>query len=126
MSVSNSDSAQLILIAEKWFAAFNIQSIEDLLSLYSDNAEHFSPRLQKNHPETNGLIKGKAAMREWWQSSFDKMPSLKYYCINLKVENELVFMQYNRRVDGEVDVRVNEMLQIKDNKIIFSKVIPAE
>lgn len=126
MSVSNSNSVQLILIAEKWFAAFNIQSIEDLLSLYSDNAEHFSPRLQKNQPETNGLIKGKAAMRNWWQSSFDKMPSLKYECINLRVENDIVFMKYNRRVDGEVDVLVDEILQIKDNQIIFSKVIPAK
>ncbi len=126
MSVSNSNSVQLILIAEKWFAAFNIQSIEDLLSLYSDNAEHFSPRLQKNQPETNGLIKGKAAMRDWWQSSFDKMPSLKYECINLRVENDIVFMKYNRRVDGEVDVLVDEILQIKDNQIIFSKVIPAK
>lgn len=126
MSASNSDSVQLILIAEKWFAAFNIQSIEDLLSLYSENAEHFSPRLQKNYPETNGLIKGKAAMRDWWQSSFDKMPSLKYECINLRVENDIVFMKYNRRVDGEVDVLVDEILQIKDNQIIFSKVIPAK
>lgn len=126
MSASNSDSVQLILIAEKWFAAFNNQSVEDLLSLYSYNAEHFSPRLQKNQPETNGLIKGKAAMRDWWQSSFDKMPSLKYECINLRVENDIVFMKYNRRVDGEVDVLVDEILQIKDNQIIFSKVIPAK
>lgn len=126
MSALNSNTASLISIAEKWFEAFNIQSIEHLLSLYADDAEHFSPRLQKNHPETNGVIKGKAAMRDWWQSSFDKMPSLNYECLNLKVENNIIFMKYSRSVDGEKDIIVNEMLQIKDNKIIFSKVIPAE
>jgi hypothetical protein len=54
---------ELNTIANKWFAAFNEQQLENLLSLYHDNAEHYSPKLKARHPETNGFIKGKAAMR---------------------------------------------------------------
>lgn len=110
-------------IANNWFASFNKQNVDRLLSLYDENAEHFSPRLLKNHPETNGLIKGKAAMREWWQGAFDRMPSLRYHPIEIREENDIVFLRYKRTVDGENDLVVNEYLQIKDGRIVFSKVI---
>ena len=109
-------------IANKWFSAFNIQNVNDLLSLYDDNAEHFSPRLLKNQPETNGLIKGKAAMKDWWQGAFDKMPSLRYSPIEIREEGDIVFLKYKRTVDGEPEVIVNEYLKISSGLIAYSKV----
>ena len=44
-------------IAQKWFESFNQQDLELLLSLYDENAIHFSPKLLVKHPETEGLIK---------------------------------------------------------------------
>lgn len=110
-------------IAGKWFEAFNRQSIDDLLKLYDEAAEHFSPRLLKNQPATKGLIKGHAAMRDWWQGSFDRMPSLRYKPTQIKEDNDIVYLTYTRSVDGEADQLVNEYLQIKNAKIIFSKVM---
>jgi len=111
------------LIATNWFAAFNKQNIDDLLSLYDDNAEHFSPRLLKNHPDTKGLIKGKSAMRDWWQGAFDKMPTLRYHPIEIREENDIVFLEYKRTVDGEDNQIIKEYLQVKGGKIVFSKVL---
>lgn len=110
-------------IAHRWFNAFNDHSTIDLLALYDDEAEHFSPRLLKLHPETKGLIKGKAEMYKWWQSAFERLPSLKYTIVELREENDRVFMAYIRSVDSEEDMIVNEMLQIRDNLIVLSKVI---
>ena len=110
-------------IAANWFAAFNKQNVDDLLSLYDDNAEHFSPRLLKNHPETKGMIKGKSEMRDWWQGSFDRMPSLRYLPIQIREENDMVFLEYKRTVDGEAEQVVKEYLQIAEGKIVFSKVL---
>lgn len=109
-------------IATKWFAAFNEHNLENLLNLYSDTAEHFSPKLKIRQPETNGLIKGKQALRDWWQDAFDRLPTLNYEVKKLTSDDEQVFMEYIRHVKGEEDLRVGEVLEIKNGKIIFSRV----
>lgn len=109
-------------IATKWFQAFNEHHLENLLSLYDDNAQHFSPKLKIRKPETQGLIKGKSALREWWQDAFDRLPSLQYEVIKLTADEEQVFMEYIRHVDGEEDLSVGEVLQICNGLIVFSRV----
>ena len=109
-------------IAFNWFEAFNEHDLEKLLSLYIDTAEHFSPKLKIRKPETNGLIKGKKALREWWQDAFDRLPTLKYEVIKLTADEDQVFMEYMRHVKNEEDLRVGEVLQIKNGLIIFSRV----
>lgn len=109
-------------IAIKWFTAFNEHNLENLLSLYSDSAEHFSPKLKIRQPETNGLIKGKQALREWWQDAFDRLPTLNYEVRKLTADEEQVFMEYIRHVKGEEDLRVGEVLEIKNGKIVASRV----
>lgn len=109
-------------IATKWFAAFNEHDLEKLLSLYNDNAQHFSPKLKIRKPETQGLIKGKVSLREWWQDAFDRLPSLQYEVVKLTADEEQVFMEYIRHVEGEEDLSVGEVLQINNGLIVFSRV----
>lgn len=109
-------------IAVKWFDAFNKHDLEKLLSLYDDNAQHYSPKLKIRKPETQGLIKGKSALREWWQDAFERLSSLQYEVIKLTADEEQVFMEYIRHVEGEEDLSVGEVLQIKNGLIIFSRV----
>ena len=65
-------------IAHLWFEAFNAHDLEALVSLYADDAEHFSPKLKQLHPETKGKIRGKDALRDWWRDAFVRMPTLNY------------------------------------------------
>ena len=109
-------------IATKWFEAFNAHDLEKLLSLYNDNAQHYSPKLKIRMPETQGLIKGKQALREWWQDAFDRLPTLQYEVVKLTADEDQVFMEYIRRVDGEDDLSVGEVLQIDNGLIVFSRV----
>jgi hypothetical protein len=109
-------------IARKWFAAFNEQNIEKLLALYHENAEHYSPKLKLRQPETKGLIKGKTAMRAWWQDAFTRLPSLRYKIIRFTPHDDRVFMEYIRQVDGESDLYVGEMLEVENGLIRASAV----
>jgi ketosteroid isomerase-like protein len=109
-------------IAQQWFAAFNTHDLEKLLSLYHEQAEHYSPKLKIRQPETNGLIKGKAALRSWWKDAFDRLPTLRYEVQKLTADTEQVFMEYIRHVEGEEELRVGEVLEIKDGVIVFSRV----
>lgn len=109
-------------IAFKWFEAFNKKELEKLLSLYDDEAQHFSPKLKIRQPETNGLIIGKQAMRVWWQEAFDRLPSLHYKVTSLTANGDRVFMEYIRQVNNEADILVAEVLEVRDGKIIASRV----
>lgn len=110
------------LIAQKWFEAFNQHDLESLLSLYHENAIHFSPKLLVKHPETEGLIKGKSELRIWWKESFDNLPTLKYFPELIICEGENVFMKYKRTVDGQSDLIVGETLRIVNGFIVESRV----
>lgn len=113
---------QLQSIAFRWFEAFNTKELEKLLSLYDDEAKHFSPKLKIRHPETEGFVIGKQAMRTWWQDAFDRLPSLHYQVTSLTANSDRVFMEYIRKVDGEEDMLVAEVLEVKEGKIIASRV----
>lgn len=116
------NSEQNKQIALSWFEAFNAHDVEKILTLYDDEAEHFSPKLKVRQPETKGLIKGKAALRNWWKDSFDRLPSLNYKVKKLTADEEQVFMEYMRHVHGEEDMNVGEVLEIKNGLIVFSRV----
>ena len=109
-------------IALKWFEAFNTHNLEKLLSLYSDAARHFSPKLKVRKPETNGWVIGKNALRDWWQDAFDRLPTLNYTVTSLTANNDRVFMEYIRKADGEDELSVAEVLEVKDGLIVASRV----
>jgi hypothetical protein len=113
---------ELEQIAMKWFEAFNSKKLDNLLELYDDEAQHFSPKLKISKPETNGLINGKKALHNWWQDAFEKLPSLYYKPTSFTANNDRVFMEYIRQVSGDKDLLVAEVLEIKNGKIVFSRV----
>lgn len=116
------NSQEITSIAYKWFDAFNQHNLEQLLSLYDDNAQHFSPKLKIRKPETNGLVVGKDAMRVWWKEAFDRLPTLHYKVTSLTANTDRVFMEYVRSVEHEEDMLVAEVLEIRDGKIVLSRV----
>ena len=113
---------ELTDIAHNWFDAFNRHQLDDLLSLYADDAEHFSPKLKVKRPETKGLIKGKTALRAWWQDSFHRLPTLRYEVIRLTPYENRVFMEYIRHVKDEEDLMVGELLEVANGLIYKSSV----
>jgi limonene-1,2-epoxide hydrolase len=109
-------------IALNWFDAFNRQHLNDLLSLYDEQAQHYSPKLKIKQPETNGLISGKKSLTLWWKNAFERLPELHYKLLKLTADETQVFMEYIRQNPGEVDLPVAEVLEIKNGLIIYSRV----
>lgn len=109
-------------IAFRWFETFNNKEIEKLLALYDDEATHFSPKLKIQKPETNGLVVGKDAMKNWWQEAFHNLPSLHYKVKSLTANGDRVFMEYIRQVENQDDMQIAEVLEVKNGKIISSRV----
>ena len=119
---TDQDPARLRAIAERWLDCFERRDLDGLLALYADDATHTSPKIRVRHPETGGLLRGKAAMREWWQDSFDRLPSMRYRPTALTADRDRVFMEYVRTVDGEPDLPVAEVLDVREGLIVASRV----
>jgi limonene-1,2-epoxide hydrolase len=111
-----------LTIAKSWFDAFNEHNLEKLLSLYDDEAVHYSPKLKVRQPETNGQVSGKDALRAWWQDAFERLPDLHYTFTTLTADDSRVFMEYTRIVPGEANMLVAEVLEIANGKITASRV----
>lgn len=111
-----------VAIAREWLRAFNARDLDGLLALYSDDAVHVSPKLRARKPETEGKVRGKAALRAWWQDSFDRLPGLRYEETTLTADAARVFMEYLRRCPGEADLPVAEVLDVSGGRIVGSRV----
>ena len=109
-------------IAEAWLAAFEARDLDALLALYSEDATHTSPKIRERHPETGGELRGKAAMRAWWQDSFDRLPSLRYISTQITAGPDSVVLEYIRRLDGVPDLPISESFDVRDGRIIRSRV----
>ena len=113
---SGADPAMLKKIAERWLDCFARRDLDGLLALYADDATHATPKLRDR------TLRGKTAMRAWWQDAFDRLPSLRYEPTSLTADQRRVFMEYVRHVDGEAPYPVAEVLEIAGGKITASRV----
>jgi ketosteroid isomerase-like protein len=109
-------------IAEAWHAAFEARDLDALLALYADDATHQSPKIRALHPETGGKLVGKPAMRAWWADSFARLPSLRYIQTAITADPDSVLLEYIRRVDGEPDMPIAEVFDVRSGYIVASRV----
>jgi heme-degrading monooxygenase HmoA/ketosteroid isomerase-like protein len=109
-------------IAEAWLAAFEARDLDALLALYAEGATHTSPKIRVLHPETGGKLTTKAAMRAWWADSFERLPTLKYVPTSITADPDSVLLEYVRRVDGEPDMPIAEVFEIRAGYIVASRV----
>jgi ketosteroid isomerase-like protein len=116
------DPARLVAIATSWLACFERRDLDGLLALYADDAVHTSPKIRVRHPETGGALRGKPAMRAWWGDAFERLPSMRYEPTSITADRDRVFMEYVRHVDGEPDLPVAEVLEVRDGLIVASRV----
>jgi 8-oxo-dGTP pyrophosphatase MutT (NUDIX family)/ketosteroid isomerase-like protein len=120
------DAARLTELARAWLAAFNERALERLLALYADDASHFSPKLLARRPETKGLVRGVAALRDWWADCFERLPSLRYAERAIttagNAKSGRVLLEYERTVAGEAPLAVAEAFRVVDARIAESRV----
>ena len=109
-------------IAERWLARFEARDLDGLLALYADDATHTSPKIRERHPETGGKLLGKAAMRTWWADSFVRLPTMRYLPTQITAGPDSVLLEYVRHVDGEADLPIAEVFDVRDGYIVASRV----
>lgn len=92
--------------AEAWVRAWNAHDVEAVLDHFSDDVVFTSPVAARVVPESGGVVRGKAALRDYWTAALKTLPDLHFDVVGVyRGESTLVINYRNHR--GEL---VNEVL----------------
>jgi ketosteroid isomerase-like protein len=92
--------------AEQWVQAWNAHDIEAVLDHFSDDVVFTSPVAARVVPDSGGVVRGKAALRDYWTTAISQQANLHFELIGVYTgESTLVINYRNHR--GQL---VNEVL----------------
>jgi ketosteroid isomerase-like protein len=111
-----------LTLARAWLAAFNAHDVDTLVALYSENATHTSPKIRALHAETGGTLVGRAALAAWWRDANRRLPNLRYEEIAITADEQRAVIEYLRHAPNEPPMPVAETFEIRDGKIVASRV----
>ncbi len=92
--------------ADEWVTAWNDHDIEAVLGHFHDDVVFTSPVAARVVPESGGVVRGKAALRDYWTAALKTLPELHFEVVGVyRGESTLVINYRNHR--GQL---VNEVL----------------
>ena len=91
--------------AAEWIDAWNAHNLDRILAHYSDDFEMTSPLIIQRAQSASGTLKGKAAIRAYWQIGLSATPPLKFELINVLISVDSITLYY-RRASGTLAAEV--------------------
>jgi ketosteroid isomerase-like protein len=105
-----------ISFADEWVRAWNAHDVAAVLDHCSDDVVFTSPVAARVVPESGGMVRGKAALRDYWTAALSQQANLHFELIGVySGESTLVINYRNHRgqlvnkvrtFDGDGPVRV--------------------
>jgi ketosteroid isomerase-like protein len=99
--------------AEDWAAAFNRLDVEAVLAHFHDDIVFTSPIAAQLIPESDGVVRGKAALREYWTAAAKIMPNLHFEIVGVYRGQSMLVINY-RNERGRL---VNEVLEFDGDRV---------
>ncbi|HWU58717.1 MAG TPA: nuclear transport factor 2 family protein [Microbacteriaceae bacterium] len=100
--------------AESWLDAWNAHDLERVLRHFADDAVFLSPFAARILPESDGVLRGKAAVREYWTAGLAAMPELHFEIVDVFTGVDTVVINYRNQSGG----LVNEVMTFKDGLVV--------
>src|SRR5476649_1022797 len=100
------DRAEAQTFAESWLQAWNAHDLDAVLSHFTDDVVFTSPIAAKIVEGSEGVIRGKAALREYWQEGLRRIPDLRFELLGIYVGQTTLVINYRNQSGG----LVNEVL----------------
>lgn len=108
--VSTPDPA---FFAEEWAAAFNRLDVDAVLEHFHDDVVFTSPVAARVIPGSDGVVRGKAALREYWSAAAKIMPDLHFDILGVYRGQSVLVINY-RNERGRL---VNEVLEFDGDRV---------
>jgi hypothetical protein len=79
---------------EDWLAAWNGHDIDAVLAHFHDDVVFTSPIAARVVPESGGMVRGKAALRAYWNVALKTMPDLHFDVVGVYQGESVVVINY--------------------------------
>lgn len=96
--------------AQEWLAAWNAHDLERILAHYTDDVELISPLVAKLTGRSGGVVRGKAALRDYFARGLQAYPTLQFDFTRLYPGVRSCVLEY-RSVNG---LRSAELMEFDD------------
>lgn len=93
--------------AEEWAAAWNRRDVDAVLSHFHDDVVFTSPIAAEIVPGSAGVVRGKAALREYWCTALEAVPDLHFDIVGVYSGASVMVINYRNQRGG----LVNEVLE---------------
>ena len=91
------DDAQAFAV--EWVEAWNSHDLELILSHFSEVVTFSSPVVTRIVPDSEGVIQGKAALRDYWREGLRRIPNLRCEIEGVYVGVEALVINYRNQDD---------------------------
>jgi len=108
------DIATAEKFAQQWVEAWNAHDLDAVLSHFTEDAEFSSPVAARLLPETQGVLRGKQAIRSYWALGLKKIPNLHFEIIDVYTGLNTIVINYRNHTGA----LVNEVLQLNDDGLV--------
>jgi ketosteroid isomerase-like protein len=89
--------------AREWVDAWNRHDVEAVLAHFHDDVEFSSPVAQRVLPDTGGVVRGKEALRTYWNTALALLPDLHFEVVGVYAGQSLLVINYRNERGGLVD-----------------------
>ncbi|HTZ12846.1 MAG TPA: nuclear transport factor 2 family protein [Mycobacterium sp.] len=97
------------VFVEAWLTAWNRRDIDAVLAHFHDDVVFTSPVAVQVMPDSDGVVRGKAALREYWCAALKAMPFLRFELVGIYQGESVLVINY-RNHSGTL---VNEVLEFE-------------
>ncbi|MFG1905649.1 nuclear transport factor 2 family protein [Kribbella sp. NPDC048928] len=108
------DTASAQVFAQQWVAAWNAHDLDAVLSHFTDDAEFSSPVAAQLLPETEGVLRGKPAIRGYWAVGLEKIPDLHFEVVHVYTGVSTIVINYRNHTGA----LVSEVLELNNHGLV--------
>ena len=109
------DHTDVAAFVDGWLRAWNAHDLDGVLSHFADDVVFSSPVARRLIEGTDGVVRGKAALRAYWAEGLRRIPDLHFELVDVYTGVDTIVVNYRNQRGGAVA----EVLRFRDGLVAW-------